>query len=107
MEINEVIEMVKINLFVKCRTCSEQMRIDADIDEQTGKLIQAVCSGDTRPSVVADAEHSENRPIPDEFFKEAVIDDMCIDWLTGEYTGKRDRPRKRELQQLSAGDDGW
>ena len=98
--------MVKINLSVKCKACSEQMRIDADIDEQTGKLIKAVCSEDTHPSVVTDAEHSENRPIPDEFFKEAVIDDMCIDWLTDECTGKRDR-LKRELQRLNAGDDGW
>ena len=54
----------------------------------------------------ADAKHSENSPIPDEFFKEAVIDDMCIDWLAGEYTGKRDR-LKRELQRLNAGDDVW
>ena len=56
---------------------------------------------------VADAEHAENRPISDEFFKDAVIDDMCIDWLTGEYTGKRDRSNKREFERINPGDDGW
>ena len=79
--------MVRISLFAMCRCCSQYVHVDAEVDDKTGRLVDFLSGGETKPPVLVDEHLSWNEPKADVFFTDSCPEDFGIDWLCG--SGKK------------------